>query len=79
MDGLFYLMSVVGVGIVMWWVMQNDRVPPDKPTVGMFAMFTGAELARRRGLRGLLANADTKPLRRAPGLDRPASPQDLMR
>jgi hypothetical protein len=79
MDGLFYLMSVVGVGIVMWWVMQNDHVPPDKPTKGLFAMFTGAELARRRGLRGLLARADNRPLRREPRPDRPASPQDLMR
>jgi hypothetical protein len=79
MDGLFYLMSVVGVGIVMWWAIQNDRVPPDKPTIGMFAMFTGAELARRRGLRGLFAKADSKPLRGGQRPDRPASPQDLMR
>ena len=30
MDGLFFLMSVVGVGVAMWWVFQNDGVAPDK-------------------------------------------------
>lgn len=60
MDGLFYLMSVVGVGVVMWWVMQNDHVPPNRPTTGLFAMFTGAEVMRRRGLRGLLARVDNR-------------------
>jgi hypothetical protein len=61
MDGFFYLMSVVGVGCVMWWVLQNDRVPPDRPTVGLFAMVPGAKLVQRRGLRGWLAAAATKP------------------
>lgn len=38
MDGLFFLMSIVGVGLVMWWVVRNDRVAPDQPTTGLFAM-----------------------------------------
>ena len=61
MDGLFYLMSVVGIGIVMWWVMQNDGVPPDQPTKGIFAMMPTGALARRRGLRGLLSPVDERP------------------
>jgi hypothetical protein len=57
MDGLFFLMSVVGIGIAMWWVMQNDAVPPDKPTRGLFAMLPGSRLLRRRGLRAWLLPA----------------------
>ncbi len=52
MDGLFFLMSVVGVGVVMWWAFQNDTVPPDKPTSGLFAMLPGAGLVKRRKWRG---------------------------
>jgi hypothetical protein len=63
MDGVFYLMSIVGVGCVMWWVLQNDRVPPDRPTIGMFAMVPGAKLVKRRGLRGWL-EAVAKPAKR---------------
>jgi hypothetical protein len=67
MDGLFYLMSVVGVGVVMWWVMQNDHVPPDQPTRGLFAMMTGRQLSSRRGWRGLFAAVDEpKPKRKSP-------------
>jgi hypothetical protein len=51
MDGLFYLMSVVGIGVAMWWVLQNDAVPPDKPTKGLFAMLPGSRVAGRRLLR----------------------------
>jgi len=51
MDGLFFLMSVVGVGVAMWWVLQNDAVPPDKPTQGLFSMLPGSRVASRRLLR----------------------------
>jgi hypothetical protein len=55
MDGLFFLMSVVGVGVVMWWVFQNDSLPPDRTPGGLFAMLPGTSLIKRRGLRGRLA------------------------
>jgi hypothetical protein len=71
MDGLFFLMSVVGVGVVMWWVFQNDQVPPDKPPTGLFAMLPGSSLIRRRGLRGLLASTQAA--------TKPKDPFDLMR
>jgi hypothetical protein len=61
MDGLFYLMSVVGVGCVMWWVMQNDEVRPDRPTKGLFAMLPGSQLLKRRALRGWRAAAPKPP------------------
>ncbi len=65
MDGLFYLMSIVGVGVVMWWTFQNDRVPPDRPTSGWFAMRPGSQLAKRRRLRGWIGKgAPTPPPRR---------------
>ena len=38
MEGLFYLMSVIGAGLVMWWVIQNDSVGADEPTTGLLAM-----------------------------------------
>ncbi len=68
MDGLFFLMSVAGVGVAMWWVFQNDRVPPDKPTTGLFAMLPGSSLVRkRRALRGwLAANPQAPPKNKGP-------------
>jgi hypothetical protein len=54
MDGLYFLLSVIGIGLIMWWTLQNDRVPPDKPTTGLFAMLPGRLLLKRRGLRGWL-------------------------
>ena len=45
MDGLFFLFSIIGIGMVMRWLVQNDRVAPDKPTTGWFAM---TELPWRR-------------------------------
>ncbi|HET8997769.1 MAG TPA: hypothetical protein VFN42_13960 [Acetobacteraceae bacterium] len=38
-------MSIVGIGLVMRWMAINDRVAPDQPTTGLFAML---ETARRR-------------------------------
>jgi hypothetical protein len=61
MDGLFYLMSILGVGCIMWWVLQNDRVPPDRPTRGLFAMRPGSDLLRRRSLRGWSATPPPPP------------------
>jgi hypothetical protein len=64
MDGLFFLMSVVGIGVTMFWVFQNDTLPPDRTPGGLFAMLPGASLLKRRGVRGTPAakkrEADTK-------------------
>lgn len=38
MDGVFFLLSVVAIGLVMWWAIQNEGVAPDEPTTGLFAM-----------------------------------------
>lgn len=65
MDGLFFLMSVVGVGVVMWWVLQNDAVPPDRPTTGLFAMLSGTEIVKRRRLRGWVSTIVPKPRRKS--------------
>jgi hypothetical protein len=56
MDGLYFLLSIVAVGIVMWWVWQNDRVPPDQPTRGLLAMRFATEMARYRRLKGWLSS-----------------------
>jgi hypothetical protein len=68
MDGLFFLMSVAGVGAVMWWVLENDTVAPDQPTRGLFALLPGSKLAKRRGLHAWIAAtaAKAKPTRKQP-------------
>ena len=72
MDGLFFLMSVLGVGIAMWWALQNDAVPPDKPTTGLFAMLPGTRLGRRRSLRAWLEPPSVKlPAAPAPSRQEP--------
>jgi hypothetical protein len=38
MDGLLFLASVIGIGLVMWWVRQNDRDARDTADRGLFAM-----------------------------------------
>ena len=38
MDGLFFIMSIVAMGLMMHWLVSNDNVPPDKPTHGLFSM-----------------------------------------
>jgi len=38
MGGLFFLSSVIGVGLVMAWVIQNDSAGVGDDTRGVFAM-----------------------------------------
>ena len=38
MDGVFFLLSVIGVGLVMVWVIQNDSAGVGEETVGLLAM-----------------------------------------
>ena len=38
MEGLFFLLSVIGVGLVMVWVIQNDSAGIGEDTAGLFAM-----------------------------------------
>lgn len=47
MDGLLFLASVVGVGLVMWWVLQSDRAGGDATRRGLFAMRAGAAPRKR--------------------------------
>jgi len=37
-DGLFFLMSCVAIGLIAGWIMQNDGVRPGGRTIGFFAM-----------------------------------------
>jgi hypothetical protein len=64
MDGLFYILSIIGVGIVMWWVFENDGVPLDRPTKGLFEMMPSSQIARRRKLRGWISSMKEAPPRR---------------
>ncbi len=38
MDGLFFLLSVIATGLVMWWTIQNDGRKPEESTSGIFFM-----------------------------------------
>ena len=38
MDGLFFLLSIIGTGLVMLWMIRNDKIPPDGATTGLFAL-----------------------------------------
>jgi hypothetical protein len=67
MDGLFFLMSIVGVGLLMWWVHENDKVDPDKPTRGWFAM------SRDGGIRQRTSRAWRAAGERMPGSRKPES------
>ena len=51
MDGVFFLMSIIAVGLMMRWMVMNDRVPPDKPTQGIFAMAERPWKQRKRDSR----------------------------
>lgn len=68
MDGLFFLSSILGIGLVMWWVLQNDDVPPGGPTSGLFAMRPGSQLLKRRKLRDGPAAIGQVPDERKPPL-----------
>jgi hypothetical protein len=71
MDGLFFLMSVIGIALVMVWMARNDRVAPDKPTKGLFAMPSRTSATTKRS-RNLLPHADAAPdTRRQPAPERP--------
>ena len=72
MDGLFFLMSILGTVLVVYWVVTNDRVGPDKPTQGMFAMREGRRKPARRRQAGPFP--DTEPPPAAPGKPAAAKP-----
>lgn len=38
MEGLFFLVSCVAIGLIALWMMQNDRIGPRDRTIGFFAM-----------------------------------------
>lgn len=38
MDGLLFLLSLIAMGLIMWWIIQNDSAGPGDPTTGVFAM-----------------------------------------
>ncbi len=65
MDGLYFLMSIVGVALVLWWTVQNDRVGPEQPTTGFFAMPAHGRLRVRKSYKWRpaveTASADDRP------------------
>lgn len=48
MDALFFLSSILGVVLVIWWMLSNDQVGPAEPTRGLFAMVHSVRKQRRQ-------------------------------
>jgi hypothetical protein len=46
MDGLYYLLSIVAVGVVIRWFMQNDGRDESEPTVGILSMLEPSDDVR---------------------------------
>jgi len=38
MEGFVFLLSIIGVGIVILWARRNDKVPLNGGTTGLLAM-----------------------------------------
>lgn len=43
MDGMWYLLAVIGIWVVVWWCWCNDQAAPDGPTHGLLAMKTESQ------------------------------------
>lgn len=78
MDGVLFLLSVIGIGMIMWWMSQNDRIAADKPTHGLLAMRDGVAARRKKRNRNvpptLLPEGNT-PATDQFGRSLPASPR----
>jgi len=48
MDGLLFLGTIIAIGLVMHWVVLNDRAGPRGATRGLFAMRNAVGKVRRR-------------------------------
>lgn len=40
MEGFIFLLSIIGIGVVILWSKRNDKVLPDGETTGLLAMGT---------------------------------------
>ena len=38
MSGIYYLLSLIAFGVIVGWLMRNDRLPPGEPTTGFLRM-----------------------------------------
>jgi len=65
MDGLLFLATIIAVGLVMHWVVLNDRAGPRDATSGLFAIRAPGTPEKRRRRR---TNDAELPRRRRPGV-----------
>ncbi|MBL26120.1 MAG: hypothetical protein CMM50_01020 [Rhodospirillaceae bacterium] len=38
MDGVYYLFGLLGIGVILFWSIQNEKLPPGSKTKGILAM-----------------------------------------
>jgi len=51
MSGIYYLLSMIAIGLVIHWVIQNEKVGPGQQTRGWLAIRSPEELSARRAER----------------------------
>jgi hypothetical protein len=47
-QGLYYLLTLIVVGLVIRWYAQNDRLAPGEPTKGILRMARQATAKKKR-------------------------------
>jgi hypothetical protein len=62
MEAIFFAIDIVGMVLVLYWSIVNDKRPPGTPTTGLFAY---RETNRRRPAEST-RRASPPPLRRGP-------------
>lgn len=38
LTGVYYLLSLIGFGVICHWLIHNDKIPPGEPTNGLLRM-----------------------------------------
>jgi hypothetical protein len=38
MQGIYFLLSLIGFGVIVFWYVQNDGLAPGEPTKGLLRM-----------------------------------------
>ena len=46
MDGVYYLLSIIAIGVIIWWFVINDGRGDGAPTIGLLRMREPKETAQ---------------------------------
>jgi hypothetical protein len=51
LQGIFYLLGLIGFGVIIAWYVANERLKPGEPTVGLLRMRESSEGAQDKSPR----------------------------